>query len=446
MPTEATEKTEVKTLGDLQKYIADHISEVTSKSVSEQLEKFRTDTLAAEIKKIYPGRDGDFHGGSEGVTAFGTKYNMKGIGGMKDITGLSAHEVAERFCTSGGFFRQLSPAMLKYAEMIKSKGRSFDREGLKALCDEQIKVLMSTKAASGMGEANVGYAIPIEFPAIVIEAAVAASPILSKLWRFPMTENTVSLPKLSQSDDDYFGGVVTTWSGAATSGEGNLMTDTSPTTSKNVFVAKKCTQMVILTDELIQDSPMNILNYITGLLVRKFQYEMERVVIKGNGTTEPTGIISDPVIIGNALARTTANTVKWQDIVKLDGSLNEIFTNAYLISRKATLATVRSQVDDSNRPIWFEQWGNVNGVPTRTAEICGLPCHVTRNCPAIGKRGDVIIGDLSMYMLGMRADMRIDVSDAPGFKNNETYVRFISRLDGMPGTSFAFKILEGAKS
>jgi HK97 family phage major capsid protein len=224
------------------------------------------------------------------------------------------------------------------------------------------------------------------------------------------------------------------------------MDPTAPTTDKNVFVAKKCTQMVVLTDELIQDSPINILNYITGLLVRKFQYEMERVVIKGNGTTEPTGIISDLQVIRSALARNTAGTVKWQDLVNLDGRLNEIFTNAYLISRKATLATVRSQVDDNNRPIWYESWGVVNGVPTRTSEIAGLPYHVTRNCPVMGQRGDVIIGDLSMYMLGMRADMRIDISDAPGFTKNETYVRFIARMDGMPGTPFAFKILEGKKS
>jgi HK97 family phage major capsid protein len=440
-----TAETEVKSLGDLKKYIGDHITEVTSKAVSEQLEKFKTDTLAAEIKKIYPTREGDLANGSEGTNCFGTSYNMAGVGGLKDLSAMSAQKVAERFCSQGGFFRALSPAMKMFAESIRCKGRNFDFKTLVDLCNKQVEVLY-TKAATGMGESNVGYAIPIEFPAIVIEAAVAASPILSKLWRFPMTENQVSFPKWSQSDDDYFGGVTMTWSGAATSGEGNGMIGTKPTTDKNLFTAKKVTAMTILTDELIQDSPMNILNYITGLLVRKFQYEMERVVIKGNGTTEPTGIITDHTIITNALARTTNGTVKWQDIVKLDGKLNEIFTNAYMITRKATLSTVRSQVDDQNRPIWFESWGNVNGVPTRVSEICGLPYHVTRNCPEMGKRGDIIIGDLSMYMLGMRADMRIDISDAPGFKENETYVRFISRMDGMPGTSFAFKMLEGAKS
>ena len=447
MAPNTTAEPEVKNLGDLKAWLATTVAEGTTKAVQEQLEVFKKDTLAAEIKKIYPQRDGDMYNGSEGKNLFGTTYNMRGVGGMKDLSQLADHEVAERFCTQGGFFRTLSPAMQQFATMVKCRGRNFDFKAFNDLCYEQVKAL-ATKTASptSMGESNVGFAIPIEFPAIIIEAAVAASPILAKLWRFPMTENSVSFPKLSQSDSDYFGGVVTTWSGAATSGEAAAMSPTSPTTDKNVFTAKKVTQMVVLTDELIQDAPINILNYMTGLLVRKFTYEMERVVIAGNGVTEPTGIISDLTVIRNSLTRTTAGTVKWADIVKLDGQLNEIFTNATMVTRKATLAAVRSQVDDNNRPIWFEQWGIANGVMTRTSEICGLPYHVTRNCPAIGKRGDVIVGDLSMYMLGMRADMRIDVSDAPGFAKNETYVRFIARMDGMPGTSFAFKILEGAKS
>jgi HK97 family phage major capsid protein len=441
MTTEAP----VKNLDDLKAFLAKSVQDGTSKAVAEQLEEFRTKTLAAEIKKIYPTREGDLATGSEGTNVFGTSYNMAGVGGLKDLSAMSAQKVAERFCSQGGFFRALSPAMKAFAESIKCRGRNFDFKSLVEMCNKQVETLY-TKAATGMGEANVGYAIPIEFPAIVIEAAVAASPILSKLWRFPMTENQVSFPKLSQSDDDYFGGVTMTWSGAASSGEGNTMSPTKPTTDKNLFTAKKVTAMTVLTDELIQDSPMNILNYITGLLVRKFQYEMERVVIKGNGTTEPHGIITDTTIIANAVTRTTNGTVKWQDVVALDGRLNEIFANPYLISRKYTISKLRSQVDDQNRPIWLESWANANGTATLVSQICGLPYHVTRNCPELGKRGDLIVGDLSMYMLGMRADMRIDISDAPGFKENETYVRFISRMDGMPGTSFAFKILEGAKS
>jgi HK97 family phage major capsid protein len=78
--------------------------------------------------------------------------------------------------------------------------------------------------------------------------------------------------------------------------------------------------------------------------------------------------------------------------------------------------------------------------------ILGHPYHVTKNVPALGQTGDVIIGNLGMYILGMRSDMRIDISDAPRFEYDETNVRFVARLDGKPGTAFAFKMLKGAVS
>lgn len=410
--------------------------------VSGLIDELRKEMTEKNTKAIIPNLEGPL-AEYQGKTFAGSVVDFnRATAAMKLQT---AEEVGLAFLSQGGFFKKLSPAMELFARAIQSKGRNFDVSALSAACKAQSDML-GTKAASGMGEANVGFDIPIEYPALIVEAVVQASPLLAQVWRFPMNDSVVSMPKLSQSDSDYFGGVVSTWTGPATTGEGTSITATSPTTSKNVFTAKKLTNLVILTDELIQDSPINILNYVTGLLVRKFEYELERVILAGNGTTEPLGIITDPVVQANAVARTTAGAVKYPDIIKLDGALNEIFKNATLITRKATLANLRSQVDTSNRPIWFEGWGMSNGTPTLTKEILGLPYHVTRNCPVLGNRGDVIVGELGMYQLGMRLDMKIDISDAPGFTKNETYVRFNSRLDGKPGTSFAFKILEGKLS
>ena len=81
-----------------------------------------------------------------------------------------------------------------------------------------------------------------------------------------------------------------------------------------------------------------------------------------------------------------------------------------------------------------------------TPTILDHPYHVTKNVPALGQTGDVIIANLGMYILGMRSDMRIDISDAPRFEFDETNVRFVARLDGKPGTAFAFKMLKGSVS
>ena len=93
-----------------------------------------------------------------------------------------------------------------------------------------------------------------------------------------------------------------------------------------------------------------------------------------------------------------------------------------------------------------ETWGERQGTPLLTPTILASPYHVTKNCKPLGDEGDVMIGNMGMYILGIRADMRIDISDAPRFEYDETNVRFVARLDGKPGTDFAFKILAGIPS
>lgn len=114
--------------------------------------------------------------------------------------------------------------------------------------------------------------------------------------------------------------------------------------------------------------------------------------------------------------------------------------------RKKTLGNLREKVDTVKQPIVKETWGERMGIPTLTPTILGHPYHVSKNVPALGSTGDIIIANLGMYILGIRADMRIDISDAPRFEYDETNVRFVARLDGKPGTAFAFKMLKASQS
>ena len=441
---------------ELTKFLTDNVVAPATADMKAQMDALKAEVAKnSPVKKIVPDMEGTFADGC-GKTFAGTVFDMSAVSASrKSILDMNEIDVASSFMSQGGFFRKLSPALEAMGMYIKGKGRIFDPSKMATLAADQYKAL-GMKAATGMGEGNVGFDIPIEFPAIIIEAAIASDPILSLLWRFPMNDSIVSFPKLSQSDDDYFGGVTMEWTGAASEttlegatgggGEGSSMNPTKPTTTKNVFTAKKVTANVILTDELIQDSPINILNWITGLLIKKFRYDLQRVVLKGNGTTEPLGITRDPVVVANSIGRVKASDISYKDIVKLEAALNEIFDNEFFVTRKATMGQIRSQEDGNGRPIWYEGYASAMDSKLRGPSILGVPYHVTRNVPTLGTTGDMIIGDFGMYMLGMRSDMRIDVSDAPGFRKNETDVRFIARADGKPGTSFAFKVLKSTLS
>jgi HK97 family phage major capsid protein len=65
----------------------------------------------------------------------------------------------------------------------------------------------------------------------------------------------------------------------------------------------------------------------------------------------------------------------------------------------------------------------------------------TRNVPALGSKGDIVLGDMSYYIWAVRQDMTIDLSKDVRFFYDETVVRFVMRMDGFPGVSIAFAIL-----
>ena len=452
------------TLDELKSMIETTVKEQGVAAAKDAIEEFKTKSLETEMKRIYPtfGQDGDMTGGelkSKSGSIIDTSFLRKGYHSQTDA------EFASSLVSIGGPFKKLSPAMQKWGELLKCTGSKmalnrFDYAGLETAIKSEYKSfgIKADDISDAMAEGNTGYGnylVPVEFPSMIIEAAIRNSPVLSQIWRMPMNASIVQLPRLTQSDGSYFGGVTfneiggNTWEAGeiGNTAEGQKITAKKAAIERLVLLAKKVTAGVILTDEIIQDSVINIVNYMTGLLLRAWQYRLEYYVIQGNGTSQPLGIINDPAVIASAVPRALAGNLSYADIIKLDGELDEIFSGQeFWLLRKKTLANLRSKVDDVKQPIVRETWGERMGTPTLFPSMLAHPYHVTKNCPALGSIGDLLIANLGMYIMGIRSDMRIDISDAPRFEYDETNVRFVARLDGRPGTSFAFKMLKGATS
>jgi HK97 family phage major capsid protein len=116
------------------------------------------------------------------------------------------------------------------------------------------------------------------------------------------------------------------------------------------------------------------------------------------------------------------------------------------VTRRATVAAIRAEEDTVGQPKVRDSYTQRNDQGTLYKTLLGHPYHVSRNVPALGSTGDLIVGDFGMYQFLMRQDLRIDVSDAPGWTTDQMAIRLIARADGMPGTPFAFKMLKGAVS
>jgi HK97 family phage major capsid protein len=359
---------------------------------------------------------------------------------------LSNSDFGQMAISQGGVFQKLSPAMETFAKMLKAKmnpghmqNMGVDVQKYRELCVEQIKTTHGMNETVG---ADGGFLVPVEYSGTMIEFAIIMSKILSKVWRVPMKSNSSRWPRLAQTDDSFFGGFQIHWID-----EGVTKPEEKISLEQVRFDAHKAAKIIPLTDELIEDSLINIINYCMALGTRAYMYELERCVIDGTGVGQPLGITNDPIVVANAVARVAAGAVSWRDLLNLEGAMNENFRDIEWIMRRHTLAAhIRNMVDTNNQPVWHETWGSFNSTPTMVPTIISYPYHITRNARQVGQRGDVILGDLGFYMLAVRKDMTIDVSPYPYWTTDETAIRFVARVDGKPGSSYAFKILGGTGS
>ncbi len=350
--------------------------------------------------------------------------------------------LAAKLRGGGGPWLSLSPAMQKFAK-ICACGADFQKVNAlgisipeyNAEVRESYKSVFGEKATDFLSLTDAGALVPTEFLATVVEFATSQSQILGKLWRIPMSSLTLKIPKLVQAAGSYFGGIT-----LYHPGEGAQKTLTKPTFDTLTFTAKKLIGLVALSDELVGDSTINIVNYLTGLFVRAFQYKTEGEVISGSGVNDQmTGILTDPAI--NSVGRTNTGVVKYDDLVNLESSLDENFQNLTFLSRRATVNTFRKQKDTVGQPVYHDGFTTMFG-GSMGPQLLGYPLIKTRNVPAMGSRGDIILGDLGLYIWAMRQEMTIDTSKDWRFDYDQTAIRFVVRQDGAPGISEAFSVLD----
>jgi HK97 family phage major capsid protein len=355
----------------------------------------------------------------------------------KRYDNLEDKDFAMNLARGSGPWKKLSPAMQRFAEGCKM---GFDPNKMASTgmniqdYNKEIREWNTKAASDALTTTDAGALVPIEFMATVIEFATAQSKILPLLWRIPMSSLTMRIPTLSQAAGSYFGGIV-----LYHPEEAAIKTETKPTFSYKTFTAKKLIGIIPLTDEVIADSAINLINYMTGLFVRAFQYKIEGEVVSGSGNAgQMLGIINEPSI--NFVNRVTTATVKFNDLINLDSAIDDNFQNLTWMTRKLTANTLRKEKDTVGQPVYNYGWPPGSTGP----QILEYPVIKTRNCPALGSKGDIILGDLGYYIWALRQDMTIDMSKDAYFFYDETVLRFVMRMDGAPGVPIAFATLRAA--
>jgi HK97 family phage major capsid protein len=154
--------------------------------------------------------------------------------------------------------------------------------------------------------------------------------------------------------------------------------------------------------------------------------------IGGSGVGEPLGFLNSPAMVSvTKESGQAADTIVWENLVKMySRMLPSSLSNAVWIANLDTfpeLATMSLSVGTGGSAIWLTD--GVSGPPMR---ILGRPVLFTEKMPTLGDAGDIVLADMSHYLIGDRQAIQADTSPHYRFQTDMTSMRFIERVDGRP--------------
>lgn len=219
--------------------------------------------------------------------------------------------------------------------------------------------------------------------------------------------------------------------------ENGTATEKSPAFSKITFSPKRLAAFIQVSNQLMLQSSNSIDQYVRNFLITAMAQEMEKAAIKGGGTNEPTGIISNAsvnVAYAGGAANNSVNAngaaAVWADVVNLMKAVENANGEgvAYLTNPlvKAALQTTPRQASGVE--------GNFI-MPSGANELNGYAAAFTTNVPSNLSKGAasdlsaMIFGDFSKMALASWGGMELTVDPYSGATAGLTNIVLNSYLD-----------------
>ena len=326
----------------------------------------------------------------------------------------SINEVSDKVSK---FFNNQEQSNSKIMEILKGKDLSKDKvqltkqekivgfyHALVTKDDQVCKALSEGTAADG------GYLFPDEFRAELIRWMADTHRMRSLVRVIPMRRDVMNVPNLESSVKLYW------------TAENATKTTTTAHFGTIALTARKVAAILYASDELIEDSTeIDVVNLIIQLFGEQLAEEEDRVILQGNGTTEPTGIITAATL----RTVTCAGNLDFDDIIDTIYSLPQKYHSgsSFIIARE-NIKNLRKLKDGDSRYLWADPVSA--GMP---ATILGYPVH---EVDYVGE-ANILFGNWKMvYWLGDRKSLSVKISNdtTQAFTQDMTAIRVVARIAG----------------
>lgn len=287
-------------------------------------------------------------------------------------------------------------------------------------------------------DAAGGYLVPVEFMAEVIRVIPTFGIARKSCRRIPMGAKSKTIPKLT-------GGVTTYWTD-----EKGVKKQSTPSFGLVTLTAKKLAGICPSTDELLEDSAIDVYNLLVELFAEAFAREEDTQLFTGSGSPI-TGIFNKAGVNSVQLSNKSILLMTADDLLDMTSAVDDFSEKNGKFYLNRTVFNVLRKLKSTDKQYIFQP-------PTAGAPgtIWGYDYERTPVLPGVAddavSKKFLCFGDLRYVMLGDRQKMTVDIFKAGmiGSTNLITQdmqaIRIVERLDiqvAVPG-AFSYGITKAS--
>lgn len=292
-------------------------------------------------------------------------------------------------------------------------------------------------AALGANEtipADGGFLVQVDTSTELLRRVFDKAMLASKVRKFPLGANSNgmkinALKDNSRATGSRYGGVRGYWTAEA----GLIAASGPPQWRQMELNLKKLAGVCYATDEMLQDAA-----FLESLLMEAFSDEFaflvdDSIFSSGNGSGKPMSFMlgGGKVAVAKESGQ-AARTIVFENIQKMYSRLwSKSMTNAvWYINQDCypQLNALSLVIGTGGVPVYLPP-GGLSQAPFGT--LMGRPIQPIEFCETVGTEGDIVLADLSQYML-IDKSVAAATSIHVAFLTGEQAFRFIYRVDGQP--------------
>lgn len=286
-----------------------------------------------------------------------------------------------------------------------------------------------TKDMAEASGAAGGYLVPTEHLTPLLKVAGMQSPVYQRVTKVPVSRDAGEWPALDQfvaptagSGNSALAGGVT----SATTAELGTLTETQAAFVNVEWRIHKIGGFVEVSNELIADSPESIEALLTSLFGIAVAAKNERNILRGSGVGEPLGILNAAATIGVTTA--TDNVFALADALAMRSRFKTVGGSPVWVIHPGMWADIGVFETAQGGAAWLAGGGIAGATPNN---LLGYPIIESEHMPA-PNTDDVLLADLSGYVLFERQQLAIAFSEHAAFTADKGTWRFTARNDGQP--------------